>query len=539
MRPTAFRRLASLGITICVLSGAASRGESAERTAAPAANASAGNKHEAFARRVFLLTDLILEHHIDPPTRQEMILGGFRGLLGAAKSEPLPTLSRKVSEVRTVDDLIPLLGQIWPSTFPGIPPADPKKKVERAQPEDAFLFGLFQTVPGSPHLVSAKEARADAQIQANRYVGLGIAIRWDDKLPFPSIQKLIEGGSAELGGMHEEDLIQEIDHDAVSRSTMTLRDVVERLRGVEGSKVTLLLGRPDSKATRTITFVRLPVMFRSVHEAKGDANIKLPASPRIAWLQIERVSASTAQELRAFEVKLQNAGTQAVILDLRNVADIGPEAYHSALLLADSLLDGKPIGKLRTRERVQEFAADREVLFRDMPLAILVNKWTGGAAEWVAAALQDANPVQPAKRRAVIVGQSTRGANLITSAVPVPGGEILIVATAVWTRPDHAKAEAQQENADLEFGDGAPRNWRVKPDVAVAPPPKNRAAEAMPAADKKAAESAAKKGDKPAAAKVPAGAKPPADGEADGDPATVNAAIAELVQQLKSAAKAK
>ena len=40
--------------------------------------------------------------------------------------------------------------------------------------------------------------------------------------------------------MHEGDEIEEIDHAPVTRGAMTLRDVVERLRGVEGTKVTLL-----------------------------------------------------------------------------------------------------------------------------------------------------------------------------------------------------------------------------------------------------------------------------------------------------------
>jgi C-terminal peptidase prc len=542
MRPLACRTFAFLGITISLFSGMSTNSEGAGRTSPPPA----ATNHDAFAHRVFLLTDLILEHHIDPPTRQEMILGGFRGLLGAAKSEPLPTLSRKVSDVRTVEELSALFNQVWPAPVQETKQETKKessKPADRPKPEDAFLGGLFQTVPGSPHLESVKEARADAQIQANRYVGLGIAISWPDKGPFPAIQKLIEGGSAELGGMHEGDLIQEIDHAPVSRDTMKLRDVVERLRGEEGSKVTLLLGHPDSKATRTITFVRLPVMFRSVHELKAEVKSKLPNSSQIGVLQIDRVSASTAQELGAWEIKLRNAGARAVVLDLRGVGDVGPESYHSAVLLADSLLDGKQIGKLRTRERVQEFAADRDALFRDMPLAILVNKRTGGAAEWVAAALQDSNPPQPAKRRAVIVGQPTHGANLITSAIPVPGAEeVLMVATAVWDRPEQARAQAQQDNADLDDGDSAPRTWHITPDVYVehVRSVHKPAAESVPAAQKKsAAEAAGKKGDKPAAAKDAAGPRPPVADGIDGDPAPVNAAIAELVRQLKPAGNGK
>jgi C-terminal peptidase prc len=553
MRPRTSRALALVAIAIGTLLGATASGVSAERTSPPPAAAN----HDAFAHRVFVITDLILENHIDPPTRQEMILGGIRGLRGAAKSEALPTLSRKVSEIRTAEELSALLNQVWPSTSPPASPSSspgaksnvpPKKRGERMQPEEAFLAGLFHTVPGGTQLVSVKEARAESQIQANRYVGLGIAIRWDDKEPFPAIQKLIEGGSAELGGMHEGDLIREIDHAPVNRDSLTLRDVVERLRGVEGSKVTLQLGHPDSKDVRTITFVRLPVMFRSVHEVNSDANIKFPDSPRIAMLRIDRVSASTAQELRAWEIKLQNAGVKGVVLDLRNVGDVGPESYHSAVLLADSLLDGKPIGKLRTRERTQDFAADRETLFREIPLAFLVNKHTGGAAEWVVAALQDAYPSTLARRHAVIVGQETHGANLITSAVPVPGDqEVLMLATAVWARPTQSQPNEQHAaDGDHDGGDGdgdgaTSRWWHVTPDIYVEPV-KPAANPSAPAGQKESAEAAAKKdkkGEKPTEKKTVAGSKPPIVDGIDGDPAAVKAAIAELERQLKLTGDAK
>lgn len=124
MRPRTTRVLAIVGITISALLQATTRGESAERSSPPPATAN----HDAFAHRVFMFTDLVLENHIDPPTRQEMILGGIRGLFGAAKSEPLPTLSRKVSEVRTVEELSSLLNQIWPTSFPGPKPNEPVKK---------------------------------------------------------------------------------------------------------------------------------------------------------------------------------------------------------------------------------------------------------------------------------------------------------------------------------------------------------------------------------------------------------------------------
>ena len=58
--------------------------------------------------------------------------------------------------------------------------------------------------------------------------------------------------------------------------------------------------------------------------------------------------------------------------------------------------------RVRTKARVQEFRADRDCLFRDMPLAVLVDKNTSGSGEWIAAALQD-------NRAAVVIGEPTAG----------------------------------------------------------------------------------------------------------------------------------
>jgi C-terminal processing protease CtpA/Prc len=472
MRCAGFRTNLAVGVLFGVLcGGATSSGQGAERVEAQRGSGVPGREsREAFARRVFALTDLVLERHIDPPARQEMILGGIKALLVASKKSPAPDLSRRVSDVRTTDELGNLLDEIWPpiSRTPVAKGSDSAAAGgSNEQMETAFIRGLLSTVSGRPYIVTAKEARAEAQIQANRYVGLGIALGWDEKAPFPQIQKLIPGGSAELGGMRAGDLIEAIDQAPIVKGSLSLRGVVEKLRGGEGTKVTLRLGRPDSKEVRTITFVRLPTMFRNVSEIKRP--VQYGDSARIGLLKIDSVTASTAQELRAFEAKLLSAGAQAVVLDLRNVHDGGPESYHSAVLLADSLLDGKPIGKLRTRERVQEFVADRETLFRDMPLAILVNENTRGAAEWVVGALQRAEPPKPnPKRRIVILGKPTSGSNVVTSAVPLPGNYgVLMLATAVWQPPTADGTNQQPPDPSSDDDDAPGRKWQVVPDQAV------------------------------------------------------------------------
>ena len=542
MRCAGLRSSVAIGILLSAVFGATtSSGLGAERVEAQRGNAAPGpDTREAFARRVFALTDLVLERHINPPTRQEMILGGFKGLLVASKKGPMPDLSRRVSDVRTTDELSSLLEEIWPQPSPAQAAKatdSAAKVVSNEQLKKAFIGGLLSTVIGRPHIVTAKEARAESQIQANRYVGLGIALGWDDKQPFPRIQKIIPGGSAEMGGMREGDLIETIDQTPVAKGSLSLREVVERLRGAEGSKVTLRLGRAESKEVRTITFVRLPTMFHTVNEIKRPA--QNGDSPRIGLLRIDSVTASTAQELRAFEAKLLSAGAQAVVLDLRNVGNDRPESYHSAVLLTDSLLDGKPIGTLRTRERVQEFTADRETLFRDMPLAILINEHTHGAAEWVVAALQDADPPKPNhKRRIVILGKPTSGSNVVTSAVPLPGNDgVLILATAVWRRPTADETNRQPPDPSSGGGDDIARETRVVPDQEVDDSPVARTGflANIPDLVIESIANLARAHNAAVAAKKGSAKQPEQIAGADGPDGTVDAAIAALNRQLAAA----
>jgi len=415
---------------------------------------------------VFTITDLVLERHIDPPTRQEMILGGIKAALAAAKKAPSPDLSRRVSDVRTTGELVGLLNEVWPESKEKPAPA---AKAAASEFESSFVRGLLNAVPGQPYFVSAKAARAESQLQANRYVGLGIAVGWKDKSRLTQINSVIPGGPAEQAGIRQGDVIEEIDHLAVTPGT-GLKDVIERLRGAEGTKVTLGLRNPDSKASRTLTVVRLPVMIKSVEDASDNKPIVHGNPPlRIGHLKIDSVTASTAQELRSWETKLESAGVQAVILDLRRTGSAGVAGDHSAVLLADSLLDGRMLGRFRTREGVREFQADRDCLFRGWPLVILIDEYTWGAAEWVAAALQDADP--PSRRlgrRAVIVGRASRGANFVSSAVPFPGrDEYLILATGVWQRPNTERPVGEPTDSFIRNDDPTLRAWRVVPDLVV------------------------------------------------------------------------
>src|SRR5690606_14591102 len=95
---------------------------------------------------------------------------------------------------------------------------------------------------------------------------------------------------------------------------------------------------------------------------------------------------------------------------------------HHAVMLADALLDGGEIGRIRTSESVRTISATREALFRDRDLVVAVSHLTAGTPEWIAAALQD-------RKRAKILGTRTAGLPFVTTSHDVPGTDWVLELT--------------------------------------------------------------------------------------------------------------
>jgi carboxyl-terminal processing protease len=499
-------------------------------------------KHVAeVGNRIFAITDLVLDQHIEPATRQEMILAGLRSAVGS-KNAAAPSLGRRVSDLKTKEDLTALLNELWPTMTRPTGAAG-------NQFEKSLFEGLLRPVLGHAYLLPAKEARVQAQLQANRYIGIGIALGMDDKSHLPQIKVTQAGGPARLGGVRAGDLIEEINHVRVAPKAQ-IRDVVDQLRGPEGSELTIRVRQPDAKESRTLALVRLPVMFKSVkcsaENADEDRVVLLNTKPAIAYLRIDSIMASTARELASWEPRLREAGVKGLVIDLRGTGGRGGfDSYHSALLLADSLLDGKPLGSLLTRDGARKFTADRDCLFRDMPLAVLVDRNTNGPAEWVAAALQDAEPPKQKRRRAIIVGDRVLGEpdNYVRSAFPLPGGdESLILATGAWERPtvgQQAEPTGELASVDSRY------DWHLVPDVissdegVAAADILARVVQVARSALPVAKTAAGKPGERPSDQQEKPGAKQAKAtvSPADVDPLYKQAAIAAIRKQLELAGK--
>jgi len=381
-------------LAACALAAIAESAPVHEDGPAPARASSPPKLPADLVKRVVEISDIVLEHHVDPPTRQQMVLAGVKGLYRAAGVPVPPGLSRRVSALASPEQLAAFVADIWPKST--AKPSTPQALAE------AMLGGLLGSIPGGAHLIPEKERVVMEQTEGNRYVGLHIALGRNDQENRPSIFQVIEGGPADRAGVKNDDVIERID--GVDTKGMAVRESVDRLRGQEGTAVTIQVRQPGATKERTYTITRGQHARSTVQGVRkrqgGEWDCRLDGTGPIGYLRISDIAASTPHDLRKLARQLESQGHCGIVLDLRGV---GGSSVHPAVLLADTLLAGGVIGRVQTAQREVTYQADPDALFRNATIAVLVDQGTWGTAEWLAAALQD-------NHRALIVGAPTNGA---------------------------------------------------------------------------------------------------------------------------------
>jgi C-terminal peptidase prc len=426
--------------------------------------------NQALAEKAWTIMNAVEESHLQPPPLASMVEMGILRLYTDAKLAPPADLRKAAVKVKSPAQLLAL-----------IDPASQKAEgAARAKLQEAFLLqGIAAAVPGGFRLIEApskKEQAVQEQVNANRYIGIGIMLKTNEKEQRPEIASAMLHGAARNAGIKPKDVIESVD--GKDTKGKPLAEVVDWLRGPEGSTVTTTVRQPGAES-RTYKMVRAKVAFEHVFGFKRvgeeDFDFRVDPTAPIAYLRLGSYATSSLHELRQFERKLHAAGYRALVLDLRNS---GGGSLQHAVLLGGGLLDGKLLWKIKMKnaDEAQEYRADREALFRDWPIVALTGGRLDTATGLIAAALKD-------NGRATLVGEPINLDGYIRSMIELPGQkEALILPSGTLERPTAANG------------------WPVKPDYLVTLTPEQRKAIGAWAQDQEVS-------DRP---RVPK-AKPPAD----------------------------
>ncbi len=249
----------------------------------------------------------------------------------------------------------------------------------------------------------------------------------------------ISGGPSEALGIRSGDRIVKIDGKGVAGIKIKNEDVIKKLRGKKGTKVTVEIARRGSKDLITYTITRDQIPLYSM-----DACYMV--NDEIGYIKLNRFAEKTYEEYMDAFKKLKDMGMSKMILDLRG----NPGGYlNVAISLADEFLKKKDMivyTKGRARDR-EDFRATSTGEFEDQPLVILIDEGSASASEIMAGAMQDND-------RGAIIGRRSFGKGLVQEQFEFKDGSAIRLTVArYYTASNRCIQRSYAEGTDKYYED--------------------------------------------------------------------------------------
>lgn len=229
---------------------------------------------------------------------------------------------------------------------------------------------------------------------------------------------------AERSGIQSGDVIVAIDD--VTTDGMSLEEAVMKIRGKEGTQVSLTIKHGDRQEKKTIE--RKRIQIRSVKLDFRD----LPDKRTVAIVKISSFTQTTKSEFEQAVRTILVRQPTGIILDLRN----NPGGYlDAATEVADAFLNDGTIV-------IEDFGRGKQDLITAKPgaplgsfrVAIVINRGSASAAEILAGALQDRLTVRT-------IGERTFGKGSVQEIEELGDGSTVKLTVAHWLTPNGRSIE--------------------------------------------------------------------------------------------------
>jgi carboxyl-terminal processing protease len=301
--------------------------------------------------------------------------------------------------------------------------------VEMAIPK--FLESL------DPHTVyfTAEEAKGLEEELEGNFEGIGIQFNiFKDTV---LVVAVIEDGPSEKSGLKSGDRIIYVNDTLIAGVKITNEMVMQKLKGQEGSIVTLKVYRRGFKNLLTVKIKRGQIPLKSV-----DAYYKITDS--IGYIKITSFSKNTHTQFIDAIFTMKQSGMKTVILDLRNNAG---GYLNSATDITDEFLEnGKMIvfteGRARGKKVVN--ATTKRSACIDLDVVVLIDEFSASAAEIVSGAIQDND-------RGFVVGRRSYGKGLVQESTVFDDGSIIRLTTARYYTPSGRCIQKSYVNGQDEY----------------------------------------------------------------------------------------
>ena len=285
---------------------------------------------------------------------------------------------------------------------------DPEKMIKTAA--DAMLKEL------DPYTVYIPESRIEdfKFMTTGQYGGIGATIKKEND--YIIIAEPYEGFPAYKAGLMAGDKILKIDgKDAKAKTTQEISDF---LKGKPGSEFTLTIKRYGRKDTFNLKIKREKIQIKAVpyYGMLNDST---------GYLTLSSFTRSAYKGVKEAINKLIKKGANSLVFDLRN----NPGGLLVQAIDIANLFIEKGNVVVKTKGRVAQwnktYLTQKEALFPNIPLVILVNSHSASASEIVSGTIQDWD-------RGVVLGERTFGKGLVQTTRPLSYNAQIKLTTAKY-----------------------------------------------------------------------------------------------------------
>ena len=300
--------------------------------------------------------------------------------------------------------------------------------------EDQIINSIIKDLDPHTSYISKKKYQSVEENMLGGFSGIGIEFNIiDDTIVVVSP---INGGPSQKLGIISGDRIVTVDSINVASIGIENNDVIKKLRGEKGTKVSVQIKRRGLTDLIPFSIIRNTIPLNSV-------DVSLIINDSIGFIKLNRFSAKTTSEFNIASSDLLKSGMKKLILDLRD----NPGGYLSAAVnICDNILKrGELIvytmGRMRDKT---EIYSEKTNDLENIKIAILINEGSASASEIIAGAIQDND-------RGVIIGRRSFGKGLVQEEIRMNDGSAIRLTTQRYYTPSGRSIQKDYEENNEEY----------------------------------------------------------------------------------------
>lgn len=249
--------------------------------------------------------------------------------------------------------------------------------------------------------MSAEAYSAYVAASSQTVAGVGISASMDSD-GYMLVGKVYEGSTAASAGILPGDLIIKVDD--INLSADTYANAEALLIGEAGTKVTLKVRRNGEDTEMEIT-----------RRVLTPTNVATIAFDNHYYIRVDNFTESTPDQFSKAVEKAISAGAQYLVFDVRSVSS---GLISSAATILDRLVGSGDMLYVEYNDGSKETLYTSNSRETNIPMVVLVNEGTSGAAEFFAAGLRDFG-------KAKIVGTQTAGVGSLQKIYKLDDGSAI------------------------------------------------------------------------------------------------------------------